>query len=90
MTLCIGHPGGCQEDFFPALKFEADMQDRTVPFWTKLYNDEEYTSTNRTYEHAFYIPSKYQVYIQTYSSSSVVCSIDTDHPLNPPRSRMWP
>ena len=32
-----------------------------MPFWTKLYNDKEYTSTNRTYQHAFYIPSKYQV-----------------------------
>ena len=37
------------------------MQDRTVPFWTKLYNDKEYKTTNRTYQHAFYIPSKYQV-----------------------------
>lgn len=36
------------------------MQDRTVPFWTKLWNDEEYRTTNRTYEHAFYIPQKYQ------------------------------
>ncbi|CAK0784286.1 hypothetical protein CVIRNUC_007490 [Coccomyxa viridis] len=34
--------------------------DRTVPFWTKLYNDKEYKTTNRTYQHAFYIPSKYQ------------------------------
>ena len=32
-----------------------------MPFWTKLYNDEEYKATNRTYQHAFYIPSKYQV-----------------------------
>ena len=37
------------------------LQDRTVPFWTKLYNDKEYKTTNRTYQHAFYIPSKYQV-----------------------------
>ena len=50
----------CQRVCSPPLK-PGCMQDRTVPFWTKLYPDREYASTNRTYQHAFYIPSKYQV-----------------------------
>ena len=42
-----------------------------MPFWTKLYNDREYASTNRTYEHAFYIPSKYQVRLNAVAVAMV-------------------